>query len=724
MKALLTALILLACGLGTGTAGAAASARTPQVEAELAPETKGAAPGSVLHVALRQKIKPGWHTYWRNPGDSGEATTVVWTLPAGWLAGGIVWPAPERQRIGPLVSYGYTGEVWLPVPIQVPATARPGETHRLTARAAWLVCEEICIPEQAELSLDVPIVAGTPARHPRFGRELERVLQAAPKPAGLQAAVRREGGTLKLGVAGEPLAALVRTAASESAYFFPFDGALIDHAAPQTVARGPEGLVLTLPPASPDADPAQPVEGVLEVGDRAFEISAPLGPVPAGAVGPAPPLSEGRSAGGGLTLPLALGLALLGGLVLNLMPCVFPVLSIKAAALARHAHEPRAARVQGFAFLAGVLTTFAALAAALLAARAGGEALGWGFQLQSPAVVAGLALLTLGVGLNLSGVFSVGSSVQTAGGALAGGGGPAGAFFTGALAVVVAAPCTAPFMAGAMGYALTQPPAAAFAIFIALGSGLAAPFVALSLSPGLLKRMPKPGPWMTTLQRGLAFPMYAAAAWLAWVLSRQAGTEALGLLFVAALALAFAAWLFGAGQGGGGRALPLKAGAAASAALALALLAGVGWWSKPSEAGAARAVSGEAWSPERVAALQAEGRPVFVNFTADWCVTCKVNERLALSSRRTATAFERTGVVHLTADWTARDERIARALAEHGRSGVPLYLLYGPGAAEPVILPQLLTEGALVAALERATGTARADLVRRPAEASSVRAGS
>jgi len=706
MRALLAALVLLALS-GVPAAAQPAIARTPQVTAELAPATAGVAPGGVLHLALKQTIKPGWHTYWRNPGDSGEPTRIRWTLPPGWTAEPLVWPAPRRYPIGPLVNYGYSEEAWLVTPIRAPVDARPGETVTLRADAAWLVCEEVCIPEQASLSLRVPVTAGAPPADREHGRAIRRVLDAAPAPAGLQAAVERRGEGFTLAVAGPAL----RGTDAREAYFFPHDGALIDHALPQAVERGPEGLTLTLPP-SPSLAPgplAGPVEGVLSVDGRAYQITAPVGPPPAGAAGLGPPVGAGRSAGG-LGLPLAAGLALLGGLILNLMPCVFPVLSMKAAALAGHAHEPRAARTQGLAFLAGVLATFALLAGALLAARAAGEAVGWGFQLQSPGVVAALALVLFTVGLNLSGVFEVGGSVQNAGSGLASRGGAAGAFFTGALAVVVAAPCTAPFMAGAVGFAVTQPPAAALLVFLALGLGLALPFVALSFSPGLLRRLPRPGPWMTTLRRALAFPMYAAAAWLAWVLSRQAGTEALGLLLTAALLTAFAAWLWGQGAR-----LPVRAGAAVSAALAVTALAGVGWRAaRPTEAVAAS--SAEAWSPERVAALQAEGRPVFVNFTADWCVTCKVNERIALSSRRVAEAFAETGVVYLEADWTARDDAIAAELARHGRSGVPLYLLYRPGETAPAVLPQLLTEGAVARALQGAAAPRTQAALTPPAQ--------
>jgi len=500
------------------------------------------------------------------------------------------------------------------------------------------------------------------------------------------------------------LGAPVRGRDVSGAYFFPYDGALIDHAQPQSIERGPDGLTLTLAPGygAQGGSLSAPVQGVLVLGNEAYEVEAAPGPLPAAAAG------LGASAAGaagrpGVGLPLALGFAFLGGLILNLMPCVFPVLSMKAAALAGHAHEPRAARLQGLAFLAGVLTTFLVLAGALIAARAAGETAGWGFQLQSPPVIASLALLMLLVALNMSGVFHIGASAQGVGAGLAARGGAAGAFFTGVLAVVVAAPCTAPFMAAAMGYALVQPAVTALAIFAALGLGLAGPFVLVSFTPALLRRLPRPGPWMETLQRLLAFPMYAAAAWLAWIFARQTGVAGLAELFAVAWLAALAAWLFGRGQRSG-RPLGFRLGSATAGLLAAAWL-GFAAWDGTGGAPPAGAVDQEAYTPERLAALRAEQRPVFVNFTADWCVTCKVNERVALSGAEVNRAFRRTGVVYLKGDWTSRDPVIAATLAEHGRAGVPLYLLYAPGAAEPRILPQLLTQGAVIRALEDVTKT-------------------
>ncbi|MCC7268430.1 MAG: thiol:disulfide interchange protein, partial [Caulobacteraceae bacterium] len=536
--------------LALAGAARAAPVDTGHLTAELVAQTEGVQAGGSTWVALRQKIDKGWHTYWRNSGDSGEATKIAWTMPAGWQAGDFVWATPHRQPPGPLMNYGYAGEVLLPIRITAPAGAQPGEPVVLKAAAAFLVCADICIPEDARLEIALTVTAAAPPPDRRWSGPIQAALDAAPRPAALTAAFQPQGAGLSLAVAGAPLAG----ADVADAYFFPFESTVIDHAKPQAIERGPQGLTLTIVPgyAFQGASPPTTLTGVLTVGDKAYEISAARGPPPAGAAGLGPPARGAGGSGGGLGLPLALGFALLGGLILNLMPCVFPVLAMKAASLAGHGHDERAAKTQGLAFLAGVLISFVALAAALIAVKAAGGAVGWGFQLQSPPVVAALALLMLLVALNLSGVFEVGTAAQGVGSGLAARGGLAGAFFTGVLAVVVAAPCTAPFMAPALGWALTQSEPAALAVFAALGLGFASPFVAIAFVPALRSRLPRPGPWMGTFKAVLAFPMYAAAAWLVWVLTLQAGPMALARLLAAAIVLALAAWLFSRAQARGG----------------------------------------------------------------------------------------------------------------------------------------------------------------------------
>ncbi|MFJ6025560.1 protein-disulfide reductase DsbD family protein [Brevundimonas sp. NPDC092305] len=705
-------LIFLAVIL-VAAAARAEPVRTERIEAELVAMTRANAPGSTAVVAVRQQIKPGWHTYWRNPGDSGGPTELTWTLPTGVKAGQIVWPLPERQRLSGLVNYGYEGEVYLPVPIEIPADAKPRTILPLRVKALFLVCSaEMCVPDELDLALDLPVRASEAGLDPQYGAAIQRVLEQAPRPAGITARATLRDGVLTLTATGGPLAGRDPGAS----YFFPDQGGVIDHAATQSGSWGPQGLTLVLTAGGRTAAGglAGPVSGVLKTANGAYEITAQPGEPLAGATGSGDlaPLAEGASQAAApstsaATLLQASLFALLGGLILNLMPCVFPILAMKAASLTASAHEPAHARRDGVAFLAGVLVTFLVLAGLLLGLRAAGEAVGWGFQLQSPPVTAGLALLMLAVALNLSGVFEIGGRLQALGGAAPARGGGTGAFLTGVLAVVVAAPCTAPFMAFALGAALVMPWPMALLVFLMLGLGLALPFVLISLSPGLLARLPKPGPWMARLKGLLAFPMYGTALWLAWVFGRQTGAEALGLLFVGGLLLALGLWLFGGAQterlqGRGGR-LHLIFGIVATglAAGALILAARAPVAAAPS-ASPESALPSQPWSQAAVDTALAEGRPVLVNFTADWCVTCKINERTSLTSAGVREAMARTNAVYLVGDWTRRDDAITAELQRRGRSGVPLYLLFTPGSPEPRILPQLLTEGLVVEALNGA----------------------
>ncbi len=695
-------LIALALALGVTASARAAPVRSGHVTSELIAQDAAAVPGATVYVALRQSIQSGWHTYWRNPGDSGTATAMTWTLPTGWSAGDIVWATPERISTGPadnpIRNYVYSGDVILPIPLTVPANAQPGTTVTLRAGVAYLVCADVCVPESATLTLFVPVAAAASGPDPRWGAPIARAIAAAPKPSGLAATFQPTRGALTIGITGVRLAGADFTGAD----FYAYDAHALAPAAPAAIERGPQGLALTLTPQE-GVDPASvhaDIAGILVLRSGAYEVTAHPGAIAPGARGLGP-VARTSPGGGGLLLNAAL--AFLGGLILNLMPCVFPVLSMKAASLAGHGQEARGARLQGIVFLLGVVATFLVLAGLLIAARAGGEAVGWGFQLQEPRVIAVLALIVMAVGLNLSGVFEMGLSVQGAGQSLASRGGLLGAFFTGALAVVVAAPCTAPFMATAVGFAATQPPVAALTVFAALALGFAAPFTALSFAPWLWRRLPRPGVWMERLRQVLAFPMYGAAGWLVWVLAQQAGSTGLARVLAALLALSFAAWLFGLTQKGGRWRVALTALAGIAAAGAFV---GAVWPAYPAAPAAQAAhtdIPSEPYSPERLAAARAEGRPVFVNFTAAWCVTCQVNERAALSSPAVAEAFRSHHVDYLVGDWTNRDAVIAQALAEHGRDGVPLYLVYPAGGGESRVLPQLLTEGAVIEAVTQAS---------------------
>ncbi len=696
----------LALSLWLFAAAQAAPVRSPHLTAELVSQTDGVAPGSTVYVAVVQTLAPGWHTYWRNPGDAGEATRLQWGLPAGWRAGDIVWPAPSRFVLGPLMNYGYAARAVLAVPITAPATAVVGQVVNVQTRMDFLVCADVCVPGTLTLATSLPVVSGTPPRDPVWGGPISEALSAAPKLDGVTASFRLTGRQLQLSVVGPALAG----GRVREAYFYPYDDKLIDQAAPERVDLGTRGLTLDLAAgeegrASP---PPSQASGVLVADGRAFEVAAEPGPAPAGAGGLGAP-KVASAPGSGLAAAVALAFA--GGLLLNLMPCVFPVLSMKAAALARHGGAPAKARIEGVAFLVGVLASFLVLDGAMIAARGAGAALGWGFQLQSPLVVSLLCLVMLAAALNLFGVFEFGSSLQGLGGDVRPTGGVAGALFTGVLAVVVAAPCTAPFMGPALGWALTAPAPASLTVFTGLALGFAAPFVALAFSPGLLRRLPRPGPWTDGLRKLLAFPMFGAAAWLAWVLSLQTGSAGLARLFTAALALSFSAWLWGIVQQRrlrGQRTVAIFVAALAGLALTSAMAASAGESAPPStgptssRSANAADLPVEPFDPQRLAALRAEGRPVLVNFTAAWCVTCQVNERTVFSSGRVAQAFRHAGARYMVADWTSRDPVIARALAAQGRIGVPLYLVYGADGGEPRILPQLLTPGLVADALQAA----------------------
>lgn len=700
----LLALALLAPGVASAAESAAVS--SPRVIATLLSSRDAVAPGEHFQVALVQKIAPGWHTYWQNPGDSGEATQIDWRLPAGLSAGAIQWPAPKALRVEPLVNFGFEGEVLLPVEIAVPDTARPGETLTLQANATWLVCEKICIPEEGAFTLELPVGQAAVVDEAAQSR-IEAARAALPKPAGFRGRLAADGETLVLSLPG-------LAAAPSDLRFFPVSDTLIEHAAPQAATGGSEGASLRLARSSAFKIESAALEGVVTFTEggvaRALTLTADVDPAligTAAAEGTVAPRSAVLRApvpapGADLTFWAALAFAFAGGLILNLMPCVLPVLFIKALGFVQLARASRAeVREQGLLFLCGVLATFLVLAGIVVAFAALGSSVGWGYQLQSPPVVIALAVVMSLIGLNLLGGFEIGASAGGLGQDLAGRGGRIGAFMTGALAVVVATPCTAPFMGAAMGYAVTQPPAVGLSVFMALALGFALPVVALSFAPGLLAWLPRPGRWMVVLKQAFAFPMFATAIWLIWVASVQAGPNGVLAALAAVLAAGFIVWLLGVARGGRAR--------LATSVLAVLVALGAGWFvvegAAPSATGQARAGDTEAWSPERVAALQAQGRPVFVNFTAAWCITCLANERVALSRQEVKDAFAGLNVAYLKADWTNRDAAIARALAERGRAGVPLYLFYPAGkGGQAEILPQLLTPDSVVAAAERAAG--------------------
>ena len=539
LRPLLLLLTLALLPFAPSGAAESAAVRSPRAVATLVAEASAVAPGQPFRLGLRLRLAPGWHTYWKNAGDAGAAPEVALALPEGAAAGPVEWPAPERIAYGPLVNFGYTGEVLLPLAVTPPADLAPGGRFAVEAEATWLVCEQLCVPEEGRFRLDLP-VADAARPDPALAPPFAAAEAARPRPSPWPARAALGGGAGSVALAGGGFSA----ATVRGAFFFPEAGGLIDNAAPQPLSFRGGDLVLRL--ARPEGAPAAPVlAGVVALTDStgrraAYAVSAPVGGVPEGADDAMP-------------LPRALALAFLGGLLLNLMPCVFPVLAMKAMALARLSGAARGAvRAHAASYTLGVLATFLLLGGALVGLRAAGVSAGWGFQFTAPAFVAAMAWLMLAVGLNLSGVFAVGGPVG-AGEALVRRGGHAGSAATGALAVLVATPCTAPFMAAAVGAAMTMPPAATLAVFAALGLGLAAPQLLLGLFPGFPRLLPRPGPWMERLRGALAFPMYGAAAWLAWVLAQQAGPEGLALLLAGAVLLGFAAWALGEAQRGGWR---------------------------------------------------------------------------------------------------------------------------------------------------------------------------
>jgi thiol:disulfide interchange protein len=653
-----------------------ASAQTPEqrhIATNFIAETDQPAAGSTVTLAIQMTPEPGWHGYWKNPGDSGMEPTVEWTLPRGATAGPLEYPVPERLSVGGLMNYVYEAPYALLLKLKVPDGLAPGTGLPIRGRFDYLVCtKEICVPEGADLALDLSV--GAPGSAPTRRAAFDGFRQALPKPLSSPATFQWSGGRFRLSV---PVPASM---AVEEPYFFPLTDGAVDYAGEQKVTRNGDALIIET-----QAGGQQPssVEGVLRLGDgHGLSLTARPGAIPA-----APVDAAGQSAP---AIFAALLGALVGGLLLNIMPCVFPILSLKALSLAKAGSEERAAKREAIAYTAGTVLICLALGAALLGLRAGGTAAGWAFQLQDPRVILILLLLITAVALNLAGLFEL--PAVSAGGRLAQRGGLSGAFWTGALAAFVATPCTGPFMGVALGAALVLPTPAALAVFAGLGLGLALPFLLLAFVPALRRRLPRPGPWMERFRRLMSVPMFLTALALVWILGRQSGVDGMALGVAAAMVLGLALWWVGRRQGRRGSWAPLAPAAlAAVAALALVPTASAG----PGTAGSQGALAAEPFTEARLAALQQEQRPVFVYFTADWCVTCKVNEKAALEREQVAKAFANKQVAVLVGDWTRGDAAIGRFLEKHGRSGVPLYLYYEPG--KPVeILPQVLTPSRLV----------------------------
>jgi thiol:disulfide interchange protein len=704
MKRLLLLLLVL---LAAGPAFGQTVVEAENVRAELLADVAAVKAGEPFWVGLRQTIRPKWHTYWKNPGESGLPTEIKWTLPAGVAADPIVWPTPNLFNIGGVINYGYRDETVLLVRITAPADLG-GSSLKLAAEANWLVCEDVCIPEDGKFELSLPIAAtatpASPATRAIFDKARRNVPMESPWPA--RYGVAKSGDpTLIVEARG------LKPDTIRDVYFFPAEWGPVASLAKQSAQVTADGIRIPLKKGDAKAALPERLAGTLVLTEKtadgeirqAFDVSAKLDPsfVPTSSLAAA----EGSEQ---LSLVEALLFALLGGLILNLMPCVFPVLAMKAAAFARLAGQGRGEmRRDGLAYTAGVLVSFAVMAAIVVAIRASVGEVSWGFQFQSPVFSLLIAYLFFVVGLNLSGVYEIGGRFAGVGQGLAARGGTVGSFFTGALAVIVATPCTVPFMAAALGFALSQPAPQTVAVLLAMGLGLALPYLLLSITPALQRLMPRPGPWMDRLRQFLAFPMYASAVWMIWVLTQQTGADGVIYALGGMILIAFAVWLLRIGSGAS-PATWLRRGLAAVAVL-LAFAAALKLEDGPATAasasgGAVAGVNFDGWerfSRDRLSQAVAAGKPVFVDFTAAWCITCLVNERVALETAATRHAFEQAGVVKLKGDWTNRDAEITSLLKDLGRAGVPLYLFWAPGAARPKILPQVLTEAMILSELSR-----------------------
>ncbi|MGA8599178.1 MAG: thioredoxin family protein [Bryobacteraceae bacterium] len=654
----------------------------PHGKVELISEQSSIQPGSSFQVGLHFQLEPGWHIYWKNPGDSGQPPRVQWNLPPGLSAGPIEFPVPHRLPVGPLLDYGYENDVLLPVAIKAEKSGLPGGTVALKGNLRVLVCRETCIPGKAALELSLPVrrepAKNLAANEPLFARA--RASMPLPAPPAWHVSAASNPSSLVLKVQGVTGAAPI--------LFFPAQPDIIENAAPQNSSATPQGIELKLKRPNQPSEPVSKLEGLLIVpassngnSPRGYEISAnvstALAPAPASAAAPQ-------------NLLLVMSLAFLGGLVLNLMPCVFPVLSIKALHLLESANKnSRVVRLSAIAYTLGVLASFWVLVGVLLALRAGGNHLGWGFQLQSPVFVAFLCCFLFLFGLSLAGMFEVGQSFMGAGSGLAQQPGYTGSFFTGVLATVVATPCTAPFMGAAVGFALSQPAVICTLVFTALAVGLAAPFLLLAFAPHLSRFLPRPGRWMETLKQFMAFPIFGTVIWLLWVFGQQSSIDQVTILLAALLVIAIAGWI-----------LNRWANSRLAIALAVAFIICAALYSMLSLSGAASASAGargaqlsngalhwEPFSAEKLATYRASEKPVLIDFTAAWCLTCQVNDRVVFHSKQVEDQLNKSGVALLRADWTSSDPAITEALAQYGRSGVPLYVLYAPGHLDPVILP-------------------------------------
>jgi thiol:disulfide interchange protein len=693
---LLTASLLLPLG-AQAQLGGKNVVTTEHARTELmAHAPDGVAPGKQVWVGLQLVHQPEWHTYWKNSGDSGLPTQLQWTLPPGVVAGDIAWPVPKKIPIGTLANYGYKDTVLLPVPLTITPDFKPsllGGTLDVKLKAQWLICRIECVPEDGEFSLKIPAKSSTAAN----GAAFQASFDAQPKALASEGKVQVEGDALAVSVTGLPAAVRGKTLE-----FFPETGEVIETAGKWSQAWQGDTWTARVPLSPQRARSPDVMPIVVALGQQGWRIQAKVTgewPAVAALPGISPALQAALRGDAGaagsrpaaapsLTLVAALVGALLGGLILNLMPCVFPILAIKVVGFTRHADDRRGHRIAGLSYSAGVIASFAALGGLMLAFRAAGEQLGWGFQLQSPAVVATLAALFTLIGLNLAGLFQFGAFLPTSVASLEARHPVVNSFLSGVLAVAVASPCTAPFMGASLGFAIGLPAQQALLVFAVIGLGMAVPYLAASWVPAVALLLPRPGAWMDTFRKLMAFPMFATVAWLVWVLGQQSGIDGAGALLGLLVAMSMVVW-----------ALTLHGlSRTVVAAISVACLALLAWAAGPNitklpapqQAVRSDASGWQPWEPGRVDQLLASGQPVFVDFTAAWCVTCQVNKKTTLERPDLLAELAQKKVALLRADWTRRDPAITAALAQLGRNGVPVYVFYGRNTP-PVVLSEVLS---------------------------------
>lgn len=680
---------------------------TEQAIAELVADVSAVQPGQTIDIALRLELDPHWHVYWKNPGDTGLAPAIEWDVPEGVQIGELEFAAPEKIITPPdFVSYGYEGEVFFLAKVIVSGDFPVGETISLKADASWLACEQMCIPGGAKLALELPVTGEStvPSQWADALAAARADLPQAPESAVLT--FEALDSTVSASINWEGFAGID----TESLYFYPEEEGLINSAAAQNFVLTDSTLILSMQKSEYHEGPVERLSGVLFSENGFLEAGGSKTIFLDSAIKPGAVQNVGSIAGGGSSIGFAQALlfAFVGGMILNLMPCVFPILSIKVLGFVQQSGEDnKKAFKHGLTFAGGVIASFWVLAGALIALRAGGESLGWGFQLQSPYFVGALLLIMFLLGLSLVGVFEIGTSAIGLAGKVKGEG-YGGSFFSGILATAVATPCTGPFMGPALGFALTLSAFQSMTIFTFLALGMAAPYVILSSFPKLIEKLPRPGAWMETFKQVMSFPMFATCIWLIWLMGAHVGNDGLIMVLGGLLVVAIGAWVYGRWS------TPVKSTATRSISTVAALvIAVVGvWMLMPSEeatsAVAVEEAGGpdkygviwESFSPELVASSRGEGKPVFIDFTAKWCLTCKANKAVVFASDEVKSRFDELGVVMIKADWTKRNPVITDALEEFGRSGVPLYVLYDGKTDTPKILPELLNPGIVLDALE------------------------